>query len=104
MQPDCQITIQEFPILDREGFEYGLANEAVIDIAWDGDVAEVLGVRFDCGYGRPYVVVPSNELGNYEDMIRRDYDSVLDDALIDWINSKSSRIADARNRAAREAV
>lgn len=104
MQPDCQITIQEFPILDREGFEYGLANEAVIDIAWDGDVAEVLGVRFDAGYGRPYVVVPSSELGNYEDMIRRDYDSVLDDALVDWINSKSNRIADSRNRAMREAV
>lgn len=104
MQPDTTIEIQQFPILDNEGTEYGFANEAHIDLYFDGDDVYVHGIRFQTGWNGVPIVIPEKMLGLYEEHMRKHYDSYLDEARIEWLAGKGSRIADDRNRAAREAV
>lgn len=104
MMPDATIVLSDVPILDREGYEYGLANETSVDLVFDGGEITVVGVRFDTGWARPCVVVPTDELPTYEKMLRKQFPISLEEAQSDWLHSRSSRIADARNRAAREAV
>lgn len=104
MIADTTIVLRDVPILDREGYEYGLANETSVDLVFDGDEITVVGVRFDTGWARPCVVVPTDELPTYETMLRKQFQATLEDALIDWLHSAGDRIADSRNRAMREAV
>lgn len=105
MQTDATIRIEEVPILDREGNAYGMAYCTEVDLSFDGSDVIVERVRFlsEAPNGNPHVMFgPMLDL--YCDYISQHYDSLLQDALIDWIESKSSRIADSRNRAMREAV
>lgn len=104
MHTDMTIMIEELPILDNRGDEYGIGHCAEVDLVFDGDEVNVERVRFlsQRANGNPHVIF-GPLLHVYADYIAAHYDSVLQDALVDWVESKSGRIADARN-AWREAV
>ena len=105
MQPDVTITIEQLEILDEEGCEYGYATDAEVDLYFDGNEVYVYGVRYlpQSAKGRT-IVVRGACLDAYQEFMQKNYDARLHDALVDWVDSKSARIADSRNRAMREAV
>lgn len=80
MQPDQTITIEELPILDQFGDEFGMAWAAEVDLCFDGSDAWVVGVRMLSQNPRGVLhVIFGKMLEVYDEFIRKNYDSVIDD-------------------------
>lgn len=105
MMPDVTVMFEELPILDDSGDEYGLAYSADVDLMFDGSEVNVIGVRYhsQAANGLPYVV-RGRPLEAYDAWFRKHKLAWLLEQRDEWIADRSSRIADARNRAMREAV
>lgn len=105
MMPDVTVQLEELPIIDHEGHEYGMAYEAEVDLMFDGDATIVLGVRYlsQSAKGLPYVV-RGRELDAYDTWFQKHRLAWLCEQRDEWLNDRPNRIADARIARMREPV